>query len=207
MNTFFHSFTEGMFHIFCLDAIDHILFLLALVARFDFTKLKYVFWMVTAFTIGHAITFMLAALGKFYDVRSMAEMAIPATIAITAIYNMFSNHKWGRSFSVSFIAYVLALFFGSIHGLAIGSMLRMKLINGHFITQLVGYNLGIEFAQIAVVLLGANCRHEPSCSSYSIEAFKEWGVFKAFMLSINRITSCRPGGKSGYDPVPKNTKK
>ena len=152
MNTFFHSFTEGMFHIFCLDAIDHILFLLALVARFDFTKLKYVFWMVTAFTIGHAITFMLAALGKFYDVRSMAEMAIPATIAITAIYNMFSNHKWGRSFSVSFIAYVLALFFGSIHGLAIGSMLRMKLINGHFITQLVGYNLGIEFAQIAVVL-------------------------------------------------------
>ncbi len=55
--------------------------------------------------------------------------------------------------------------------------------------------------------LGANCRHEPTCSNYAVEAFKEWGVLKGFWLAIKRISKCRPGGTWGYGPVPKNKKK
>lgn len=51
----------------------------------------------------------------------------------------------------------------------------------------------------------ATCRYEPTCSQYAIESFKEWGVFKGFYLSLKRIISCRPGGKFGYDPVPKKS--
>jgi len=46
------------------------------------------------------------------------------------------------------------------------------------------------------------CRHEPSCSTYGLIAFQRYGFCKAFMLTAKRIIRCRPGGTSGYDPVP-----
>jgi putative membrane protein insertion efficiency factor len=52
-------------------------------------------------------------------------------------------------------------------------------------------------------LLGANCRHTPSCSQYAIEAIQEWGVIKGIWLGSKRIARCNPWGTSGYDPVPK----
>jgi len=152
MNAFSHSFLDGMSHIFCLDAADHILFLLALVARFDYTKLKHVFWMVTAFTIGHAISFVLAALDIMPSVRAWAETAIPITIALTAIFNLVTQERKEEKYGVSIFVYLIALFFGGIHGLAIGSMLKMKIITGNLIPQLLGFNLGIELAQIIVVI-------------------------------------------------------
>ena len=51
-------------------------------------------------------------------------------------------------------------------------------------------------------LLGSNCRYNPSCSTYSIEALKKHGLMKGGKLSIKRILSCHPFGKSGHDPVP-----
>lgn len=54
-------------------------------------------------------------------------------------------------------------------------------------------------------LLGANCRHHPSCSQYTIEAIQEWGVFKGIWLGMKRISRCHPWGTHGYDPVPKKS--
>lgn len=51
--------------------------------------------------------------------------------------------------------------------------------------------------------LGQNCRHYPTCSSYTIEAIEEWGALKGVWLSVKRILKCHPWGTSGYDPVPK----
>jgi putative membrane protein insertion efficiency factor len=48
----------------------------------------------------------------------------------------------------------------------------------------------------------ATCRYTPSCSSYALEAFKKYGVFKGFWLTLKRISRCHPWGGSGYDPVP-----
>lgn len=50
--------------------------------------------------------------------------------------------------------------------------------------------------------LGAKCRFTPSCSNYSLEAFRKYGVFKGFWLTVNRIRRCHPWGGHGYDPVP-----
>lgn len=54
-----------------------------------------------------------------------------------------------------------------------------------------------------------SCRHEPSCSVYTIEALKIHGPFYGLYLSIKRILKCNPWGTSGYDPVPpkKNKKR
>lgn len=51
-------------------------------------------------------------------------------------------------------------------------------------------------------LIGPKCRYTPTCSQYSLEAFKKYGPFKGFWLSIRRIGSCHPWGGSGYDPLP-----
>ena len=48
----------------------------------------------------------------------------------------------------------------------------------------------------------SSCRYNPTCSSYSIEAFQKHGLWKGFVLTIKRIGSCHPWGGSGYDPVP-----
>jgi len=51
-------------------------------------------------------------------------------------------------------------------------------------------------------LLGAKCRFTPTCSNYALEAFKKYGVFKGFWLTVKRISRCHPLGGHGYDPVP-----
>lgn len=50
--------------------------------------------------------------------------------------------------------------------------------------------------------LGRQCRFTPTCSEYGIEAFKKHGLWKGFHLTARRLLACRPGGRSGYDPVP-----
>ncbi|MDX1404699.1 MAG: membrane protein insertion efficiency factor YidD [Woeseiaceae bacterium] len=51
-------------------------------------------------------------------------------------------------------------------------------------------------------LLGVNCRFEPSCSEYAVEALREYGALKGGWLMLRRIARCHPWGGSGYDPVP-----
>ncbi len=64
--------------------------------------------------------------------------------------------------------------------------------------------LPIRWYQIGISpYLGSNCRHQPTCSHYAIEAIEEWGVFKGIWLGIKRILRCHPWGTHGYDPVPK----
>ncbi len=61
----------------------------------------------------------------------------------------------------------------------------------------------IKFYQKAVSpWTPASCRYNPTCSSYSIDAFEKHGLWKGFVLTIKRIGSCHPWGGSGYDPVP-----
>jgi len=52
-------------------------------------------------------------------------------------------------------------------------------------------------------LIGPACRHTPSCSQYSIDAIKNTGPTRGFILGANRILRCRPGGTHGYDPAPR----
>ena len=59
-------------------------------------------------------------------------------------------------------------------------------------------------------LLGNSCRYLPTCSEYSIEALKTYGLIKGSLISLKRILSCHPikflGGGEGFDPIKKNIK-
>ena len=51
-------------------------------------------------------------------------------------------------------------------------------------------------------LLGTNCRFEPSCSRYGLDAIQRHGAIHGGWLTLKRILRCHPWGGCGYDPVP-----
>lgn len=63
----------------------------------------------------------------------------------------------------------------------------------------------IRLYQVALSpLLGSNCRFQPTCSQYMVDAIQEWGVLKGVWLGLRRIGRCHPWGPAWkYDPVPK----
>ncbi|MBN2830432.1 MAG: membrane protein insertion efficiency factor YidD [Candidatus Cloacimonetes bacterium] len=46
------------------------------------------------------------------------------------------------------------------------------------------------------------CRFTPSCSTYSLQAFRKYNFFKATFLSLKRIIKCHPFHPGGFDPLP-----
>jgi len=69
----------------------------------------------------------------------------------------------------------------------------------------------IKFYKIVISpYLTPSCRYLPTCSEYTIECLKTYGLIKGFSKSIKRILSCHPikilGGGEGFDPVSKELK-
>jgi uncharacterized protein len=76
-----------------------------------------------------------------------------------------------------------------------------KIFKQLLILPVRGYQLFIS------PLLGSNCRYQPTCSQYMIEAINEWGPIKGIWLGIKRIGRCHPWAGHGHDPVPTNKDK
>lgn len=61
----------------------------------------------------------------------------------------------------------------------------------------------VKFYRYAISpMLGNNCRFEPSCSEYAVEALHRHGAGKGLWLSFRRLGRCHPWHPGGYDPVP-----
>lgn len=72
----------------------------------------------------------------------------------------------------------------------------MNRVLGQFLALLVrAYQIVIS------PLLPSFCRFYPSCSVYSIEAFRRYGALKGLLLTCKRIGRCHPLHPGGYDPV------
>ena len=54
--------------------------------------------------------------------------------------------------------------------------------------------------------VGYNCRYQPTCSQYALEALEKHGGLKGGWLAAKRIARCNPWGQCGYDPVPDRDK-
>ena len=151
METFKLFFGLGLEHILDINGSDHILFVIALTALFTISDWKKVLILITAFTIGHSITLALATLRVVRFNTDLIEFLIPATIFLTAFFNLFRHKGAGRPMKAQ-VNYYFAVFFGLIHGLGFSNYLRSLLGNDEtIITQLLAFNIGLEVGQIIIV--------------------------------------------------------
>jgi hypothetical protein len=149
---------HGVWHIWI--GFDHILFLLSLLlpavlvyrdrrwegrttfraAAIDVLKI------VTAFTLAHSITLTLATLGVVSLPSRLVESAIAASVVLAALNNVWPLFHGRRA--------LVAFAFGLIHGFGFASvLLDLGLPKAALLLSLVGFNVGVELGQLAIVLL------------------------------------------------------
>jgi hypothetical protein len=147
---------EGVWHIWI--GFDHILFLLSLLlpavglwlagAWRPVERFGPAFWdvlrIVTAFTVAHSITLSLATLGLVTLPSRLVESAIAASVVLAALNNVFpllQDRRW-----------MVAFGFGLVHGFGFASVLvDLGLPQGALALALLGFNLGVEAGQLAIV--------------------------------------------------------
>ncbi len=147
----------GVWHIW--SGTDHLLFLLSLLLPAVLVRrerrwqavpqalpaLMNILKVVTAFTLAHSITLSLAAFDLIRLPGRLTESAIAASIIVAALNNVFpliTDARWRVAFA-----------FGLLHGFGFASVLAdMGLPRGARLVSLVGFNLGVEAGQLAVVL-------------------------------------------------------
>lgn len=133
----------GFAHIVPLG-VDHILFVLGLF--FFSLHLRPILFQVTSFTAAHTITLALASLGLVTVPPSIVEPLIAASIVYVGVENLR-----GRGNVKARTALVFA--FGLLHGLGFASVLgEFGISASSFVAALLGFNVGVEIAQLAVIL-------------------------------------------------------
>ena len=127
--------------------MDHVLFIAVLTAPFLLRDWKKVLILVTAFTIGHSITLALASLNFIKLNAQLVEILIAASIIVTALVNLieYSSKKM-------LPRYLTATLFGLIHGMGFSNFFRSILGNEDIILPLLAFNIGVELAQIIIVI-------------------------------------------------------
>lgn len=151
MSTFQLYLTLGLQHIADFKGYDHILFIIVLCAVYQLKHWKKVLILITTFTIGHSISLVLATFDFVRIPGDWVEFLIPVTILLTATGNLFQR-KEAYSKGHHKYKYILALFFGLIHGLGFSNYLRSMLSREDSLAgPLFSFNLGIELGQILIV--------------------------------------------------------
>jgi hypothetical protein len=171
----------GWEHIVSADAIDHQLFLLALVVPFSFRDRRNLFILITSFTIGHCITLALSAQKLISFSSYWIELLIPVTILVTALFQGIRSVRNLPQQEINSL-YGMAGFFGLIHGLGFANTLKSLLGREEsLLVPLSGFNLGIEAGQIAVLCLllipGTAIR-------YFLPAFARYWMIGVSLLAI-----------------------
>lgn len=138
--------TLGFRHITDAAALDHLLFLTALVAPYRLRDWRHLVSVTAAFTAGHSLTLALAATDVLRFPAPLVEFLIPVTIVLAAFGNLrhLSDPPTGAARAA------LAGVFGLVHGAGFATFLR-SLFDGPIALPLLGFNLGIELGQLAVL--------------------------------------------------------
>lgn len=152
MGNFQLYFEIGFKHIVNIGALDHILFMAAIALMYQFVDFKKLLIIVTAFTLGHAVTLALAIFHVIYLPKNWIEFLIAITIIITSFSNLFvKKFVYKGKFPP---IYFFALFFGLIHGMGFATEF-VALEGTGFSTalNLLYANIGIEIGQLFFVLI------------------------------------------------------
>jgi hypothetical protein len=139
----------GIRHILDVEAVDHVLFLVALAAIYRPRDWRPALWVASAFTVGHSLTLALAVTGVVRFSAPLIEFLIPVTIVATAVENVVRGRRGavqGRGAGRA----LLAGAFGLVHGAGFANYLR-DVFADRVALPLFGFNVGIEIGQLVVL--------------------------------------------------------
>ena len=183
-------FVEGVWHIWI--GIDHILFLLALLLpsvyqrrgdRFGdwqpYSNIRpaalHILTIVTSFTVAHSITLGVAALGLVTVPSEIVEPVIAASVVMAALGNLHRrtvHYRWQIAFGL-----------GLVHGFGFASVLQdLGLPSGQLVTALIGFNVGVELGQVAIVVAFV-----PLAWALRYTHLYRWGILVLGSLAIAAI--------------------
>lgn len=185
-------FELGWQHILDWQGYDHILFVTALCSRYSITEWKKILILVTAFTVGHSITLALSVFNILSVNTAWIEFLIPLTILITTLSNILIKKM--KAGNIRF-KYLLAIFFGLVHGLGFSNYLKSLLGKSKSITlELLSFNLGLEFGQslivIATLLLSFILIHFVKIKRWDWNFFLSSAIFGiSFIMAAERFAA------------------
>ena len=154
MNSFTSYLILGLQHILNIQAIDHLLFILSITCVYRIFDIKKLFYLITAFTLGHSVTLALATLKWISANPTWVEFLIPCTILFSALGNLRFKESKLKQKSMPWGNYALVAIFGLIHGLGFSNYLQSLLGKEEsLLGPLFAFNIGLEIGQIFVVAI------------------------------------------------------
>jgi hypothetical protein len=180
----------GFRHIVDVEAMDHILFLVALAAIYRPRDVRQALWVITAFTLGHSITLGLAVTGVLHFPSALIEFLIPVTILATGIENLIASAR-RRAGIQSKYRPVFAGVFGLVHGAGFANYLSAMFVT-HIALPLFGFNVGIELGQIVILSAAAVClalidRSIEAAIALAKRPSLEWTALRLRVVSVSLI--------------------
>lgn len=149
MSEFLAFLQIGFAHIVGIDAADHILFLVVLSAIYRFRDWRRALVVISAFTVGHSVTLVLAVTGVLTLPPSIVEFLIPLTIVVAAVENLIWRKRLDDQRTIT-IRPLIAGLFGLVHGAGFAGYLRSLFVDA-LAMPLLGFNVGIELGQLVVL--------------------------------------------------------
>ncbi|KJZ20163.1 membrane protein [Loktanella sp. S4079] len=167
--------------------LDHILFVLGLF--FLSARIGPLLTQVSLFTLAHTLTLALAALGYVRLPGSIVEPLIAASIVFVALENIFTKglSRWRP---------IVVFGFGLLHGLGFASVLAEFGLPDHaFIPALIGFNIGVEVGQLAVIAVMFLCVWQAlRIDRGANEANQGFALYAVLLIAAVALSILNPSG-------------
>jgi len=155
-----------------LSGYDHLAFVFGII--FFLTRFKEIVKYITAFTVGHSITLIIATFNAIQVNYFLVDAVIALSVCYIAFHNLEGFKKWLNVKAPNMMAMIFGL--GLIHGLGLSTRLQqLPLSEDHLLMNIISFNVGIELGQIVALAV----------MLFLIAAFRKSHIFKSFSKAAN----------------------
>ena len=155
-----------------LSGYDHLAFVFGII--FFLTRFKEIVKYITAFTVGHSITLIIATFNAIQVNYFLVDAVIALSVCYIAFHNLEGFKKWLNLKAPNMMAMIFGL--GLIHGLGLSTRLQqLPLSEDHLLMNIISFNVGIELGQIGALAV----------MLFLIAAFRKSHIFKSFSKAAN----------------------
>lgn len=174
VSVFVQHLKLGITHIININGLDHVLFIIVMIAVYTYHHTRRILWIITSFTIAHSLTLLLSLLKVLIIPVNWVEAIIPLTIVFTCIENVFLDKLHDYRVIVSGI-------FGLVHGMGFSNSFQEIYDTEFSLTEhLLPFNLGIEVGQLIIVTVMLTL--QKSIMQYTRLTLKQWNTL--FSLTV-----------------------